>query len=110
MDISRVAFRVAVDDVSAAEGMWTALLGTGPTFLDPSGWAQYDTPGGRVVLASGNEASGGNALLFKVDDLERWRMALLAQGMPASPVVAGKHEQMFSVSTPGLHLLYYKSL
>lgn len=101
MDIESVATVLPVDDVPAAAGIWAALLGVAPSFVDGERWAQFDIAGRRIALAGTDRASNLPGVMLKVADLDAARARAAAQGLTVGPIQLGPHETRCLVEAPG---------
>ena len=92
-DIQNIAPVFPVDNVTDAVATWSAILGTGPTFVDGDRWAQYDVNGRRVALAGTDRVSDTAGLMIKVSDLQATSERLANAGVGLGPIQEGPHEQ-----------------
>lgn len=87
-----------------------ALLHGEPTVRDAeSGWAQYDSPTGRVLVERTGADLAGTYLMVKVDNVSQARTALLEQGLDVGEVRNGAHELLVeALASGGLALVVYE--
>lgn len=111
MTAQRLSFILPVPDLEAAVGFWSALLGTGPTFVDGDRWAQFDHGGVRLSLAGTDRVSDRPGPMVKVEDLPAVRDRLRDGGVEVSDITTGAHESRAVVTSPGgWPLVLYASL
>ncbi|WP_367138180.1 VOC family protein [Saccharothrix sp. HUAS TT1] len=93
MTAERIAPVVPTDDLAAAVGRWSALLGVDPTFVDGDRWAQFDLAGGRLALSGADRVHDGPAVLVKVPDLDEAHARAAALGFTVGEITTGPHER-----------------
>src|SRR4051794_3234879 len=101
IQVQSMATVLPVDDVPAAVAAWTALLGTEPTFVDGTRWAQFDFDGRRIALAGTDRTSDKAGVMLKVQDLDAAKVALQTAGLDPSEVEEGPHERRLTADGPG---------
>lgn len=91
---------VPVDDMDAAVGYWTRVLGAAPTFVDGDRWAQFDVNGTRLSLAGDDRTSDLPGVMVKVDDIDGLVASLREAGIDVDGPVTGAHETRATLRQP----------
>ena len=99
-----------VSDLSQAVRLWSALLGTEPTFVDGDRWAQFDVAGRRLALSGADRVADVASVMLKVADLAAARARAAELGLEAGAVQEGPHEHRCVVTGPdGVPVVLYQA-
>jgi hypothetical protein len=91
--VNRVASVIPSSNLVRSVALWERVLGTPPTFVDGTRWAQFDTPTGRICLAGTDGVEDGAALMLKIDgSLDEARQDFVDAGFDVTSIEAGPHE------------------
>ncbi|HXM54431.1 MAG TPA: bleomycin resistance protein [Candidatus Dormibacteraeota bacterium] len=98
-----------VSDLPQAVRLWSAILGTEPTFVDGDRWAQFDVAGRRLALSGADRIADVAAVMLKVPDLAAARAQATDLGLEAGEVQEGAHEHRCVVTGPdGVPIVLYQ--
>jgi hypothetical protein len=108
---NRVASVIPSNDLGRSVSLWERVLGTPPTFVDGTRWAQFDTPAGRVCLAGTDRGAEGVALMLKIDGrLDEARQDFVEAGFDVTNIEAGPHElRCVATDSAGAVVILYAS-